>query len=135
MEERNFENEKSLSYQWQHGSEELYLQVGWYYANQGLAISLISIEEGNPSDFGNLTVNLPYYDCEVNEAYIDAFSSKDKLAFIRKHKLGKVLDETASSGMQVYSKVAFNLDQLAKYDPEGVRKYRELKCREGEENV
>jgi len=50
MEERNFENEKSLSYQWQHGSEELYLQVGWYYANQRLAISLISIEEGNPSE-------------------------------------------------------------------------------------
>ena len=43
------------------------------------------------------------------------------IRFIKAHKLGKVLDETAKSGYGTYQKVAFDLARLAEVDPEALQ--------------
>ena len=60
---------------------------------------------------------------EPNEAYITGDFTKDMIRFIKAHKLGKVLDETAKSGYGTYQKVAFDLARLAEFDPEGVAEH------------
>ena len=45
------------------------------------------------------------------------------LNFIKEYKLGKVLNETARSGYATYQKVAFDLERLAEFDPEGVAEH------------
>ena len=54
---------------------------------------------------------------------VDAFASKSKLDFIKKHKLGKVLPEMGYSGMESYYKVAFDLKRLEEFDKAGVERY------------
>ena len=117
---------RTLEYDWEHGQEELTIKVDSYLTGGGLYIGLYCEEEGEEEAFGDLTVNLPFEQAEVNEAYIADFGSKDKLKFIRKHKLGKVLPEFGYSGYCKYAKVAFDLERLAGLDPEGVERYRLL---------
>ena len=61
----------------------------------------------------------------INEAYIDHNFSKEKLRFIRQHKLGKILPDTASSGYCIFQRVAFDLKKLAELDPEGTKAFME----------
>lgn len=115
---------KTLRYDWELGHEELTIKVDSYLTGGGLYIALFCEEEGEEEVFGDLTVNLPFEPAEVNEAYIADFGSKDKLEFIRKHKLGKVLPEFGCSGYCKYAKVAFDLERLAELDPEGMERYK-----------
>lgn len=120
---------KTVGYDWEFGHEELEVQVASYHYGDGLYIGLLNAKDGEP--FGDLTVNIPFQPCGVNEAYIDDFSAKDKLSFIKKHKLGKVLPEKGHSGYCTYSKVAFDLERLAELDSKGVEKYKRLHGLEG----
>ena len=72
-----------------------------------------------------MTVNLPAYNLEDNEAFINGDISKDLLRFIRENKLGKVLPYTVKSGYGRYAAVAFDLEMLAEYDPSGVASFKE----------
>lgn len=119
-------DKKTLGYDWEYGHVELMLKVDSYAYGDGLYIGLMEMENGMEESFGDLTVNLIQMPAEVNEAYIDGFSSESKLKFIKEHKLGKVLPEKGYSGMGVYYKVAFDLDRLAEFDQEGVERYRNL---------
>lgn len=123
---------KTLGYDWEFGHEELALEVDAYTYGDRLYIGLLHQEEGKMEPFGDLTINLPYSEAEMNEAYIDDFSSKSKLAFIKKHKLGKVLPEVGCSGYGRYAKVAFDLERLAEIDPEGVERFKKLHGMEGQ---
>lgn len=125
-EEKRMDIKKKLGYDWEFGHEELMLEVGAYTYGDRLYIGLCHMEEGRKESFADLTINLPYSPAEPNEAYIDTFAEKSKLDFIRKHKLGNVLPETGHSGYARYRKVAFDLDQLARFDQKGVEKYRKL---------
>lgn len=82
---------KILHYEWELGKEEIVLEVNSYRYGDNLAIQMYNKEEGGLESFGDLTVQLPTYFLEPNEAFISDFDSKSKLAFIKKHKLGKVL--------------------------------------------
>lgn len=117
-------DKKILEYDWDLGHEKLKLEVGSYAYGNGLYIGMIGAKDGEP--FSDLTVNLPYSETEVNEAYIQDFEAKSNLAFIKKYKLGKVLPEMGYSGYCKYNKVAFDLDRLAELDPHGMKKYRDL---------
>lgn len=117
---------KTLGYDWEFGHEELFIEVSSYSMNGNLYVGMYHMEDGIPESFGTLTVNIPYSPVEVNEAYIEDFSSKSKLQFIKKHKLGKVLPEKGYSGYAEYAKVAFDLDRLAEFDKKGVEEYRRL---------
>ena len=86
------EEPKKLIYDWQYGREELFLQIDGYGEDDNLYIGLYHMEDGCPESFADLTVNLPFAPLNnINEAYIDHNFSKEKLHFIRQHKLGKIL--------------------------------------------
>ena len=120
------EEPKTLSYDWQYGREELFLQIDGYGNDDNLYIGLYHMEDGCPESFADLTVNLPFAPLSnINEAYIDHNFSKEKLRFIRQHKLGKILPDTASSGYCIFQKVAFDLKKLAELDSEGTKAFME----------
>ena len=117
---------KTLGFDWEFGHEELALEVASYANNGCLYIGLHNKTEEGFEQFGDLTVNLPMSSMippEPNEAYIDNFSSKEKLRFIKAHKLGDILPEVGFSGYCTYAKVAFDMERLRDLDPKGVEEY------------
>lgn len=115
----------TLSYDWEYGKEELALKVDSYNRGGGIYIGLFcKSEDGEWESFSDLTVNLPGYSLEPEEAFIEDLCSKENLAFIERHKLGKVLPETGHSGMCEYALVSFDLERLAEFDWEGIAEYR-----------
>lgn len=115
--------EQILDYDWEFGKENIRLEVGSYLYGNRLYIGMLSKESGGWESFADLTVNLTNAPAKANEAYIDHNSGEAKIQFIRKHKLGKVLDETAQSGFCTFKKVAFDMERLRELDPEGVEKF------------
>ena len=115
--------EQILDYDWEFGKEKIRLEVGSYLYGNRLYIGMLSKKSGGWESFADLTVNLTHAPAKANEAYIDHNSGKEKLQFIQKHKLGKVLDETAQSGFCTFKKVAFDMERLRELDPEGVEKF------------
>ena len=117
---------KTLGYDWECGHEDLIIRVLSYADRKRLYIGLYKEENGEWEDFGNLTVNLPHEDVKKNEAFIDHNFFESKLQFIKKYQRGEIFPETAVSGYCTFSKVAFDLDRLEEFDPDGVCAYREL---------
>lgn len=117
------EGKAILDYEWPYGQEEIQLEIATYASGKGLYIGMLAKDEdsGVWESFSDLTVNLPTEKIEPNEAFIEDFSSKEKIKFIRKHKLGKILPEKGHSGFCTYAKVAFNLKRLEEVDPEGMK--------------
>lgn len=113
-----------LTFEWEYGDEPVSLTVNSYRQGSRLYVGMISYAEGYPEPFADMTVNLPHLPVRENEAYINGDLGKSILAFIEKNKLGEVLPERGHSGYGEYAKVAFNLDRLQEFDPEGVEKYR-----------
>lgn len=103
--------------------EEIKLEIGTYYTGKGLYIGMLAKEDGVWESFSDLTVNLPFERSDVHEAFIQDFGSKEKLKFIQKHKLGKILPERGHSGFCTYAKVAFDLKRLEELDPEGMKRF------------
>lgn len=112
-----------LGYDWEMGHEEIKLEIGTYYAGKGLYIGMLAKEDGVWESFSDLTINLPFERSDVHEAFIQDFGSKEKLKFIQKHKLGKILSERGHSGFCTYAKVAFDLKRLEELDPEGMKRF------------
>lgn len=112
-----------LGYDWEMGHEEIKLEIGTYYTGKGLYIGMLAKEDGVWESFSDLTVNLPFERSDVHEAFIQDFGSKEKLKFIQKHKLGKILSERGHSGFCTYAKVAFDLKRLEELDPEGMKRF------------
>lgn len=129
---------KTLGYDWQYGHEELALQVASYANNGCLYIGLFNKTEEGFEPFDDLTVNLPVSSMippEPNEAYISVLTSRDKLAFIKKHQLGVILPEIGFSGYCSYAKVAFDMERLKEFDPKGVEEHlRQARERENPED-
>ncbi len=114
-----------LGYDWELGHEEIQLEIGTYDTGKGLYIGMLTKEDGIWESFGDLTVNLPFERSEANEAFIQGFCSREKLEFIKRHKLGKVLPEKGHSGYCTYDKVAFDLKRLEEFDPDGMKRFYE----------
>lgn len=119
------ENEpKKVHFKWQFGEETISLHISRYQYGDRLYIGMTSHSEDGPEPFADMTVNLPQYSLEPNEAFINGDISKDALAFIKEQKLGKILPYTAQSGYGRYAVVAFDLDKLKEFDPNGVAKFK-----------
>lgn len=116
---------KALEYRWEHGPTNLYMTVTTYACNDHLSITFESEEDGMLQPFGALTVNLPDEALNPNEAFIDHLFVKANLDLIERYQLGTILPEKACSGLCEFFKVAFDLDRLAVFDPDGVAEYRE----------
>ena len=101
------EEPKTLSYDWQYGREELFLRVDSYMSDDNLYIGLYHMEDGYPESFADLTVNLPFAPLGgINEAYIDHNFSKEKLRFIKQHKLGTIHRQYFNSAMMIPRSIA-----------------------------
>lgn len=113
----------TLEYDGNLGKEQVRLLVKAYYHEKRLYIGLIKGEDREPGLFDDLTINLPNENLKPGEAFISDFDCKHKLQFIRKNRLGKVLQEIGHSGFCDYRKVQFDLKRLEELDPEGTREY------------
>ena len=101
----NQESSDTLPFHWEFGKEEITLKVSSYAYGNGLAVLMYSQSEGELELFGDLTVNLPGgYGLEPQEAFVSGDFTKDKLAFIKKNRLGKVLPGQACSGFATYTR-------------------------------
>lgn len=116
---------KTLPFDWEFGQEEVALVVSSYADNGSLYVGLYCKEEDGFEPFGDLTVNLRENNLKgrSNAAFIDHDFSRDKLRFIKLHKLGTVLPEKGYSGFCEFSRVAFDLERLKEFDREGVERY------------
>ena len=114
---------KTGIFHWDYEDTEIALYVASYLFGEGLYIEMFSPCEEGWEPFGDLTVNLPGYYLEPDEAFICADFAEDKLNFITDYGLGEILQEKGHSGMEEYRLVQFNLEKLAEFDRVGVEKY------------
>lgn len=114
---------KTGIFRWDYEDTEITLYVESYHYGNGLYVEMFSRCEDGWEPFDDLTVNLPGYYLEPDEAYICADFSEDKLNFITDYGLGEILPEKGHSGMEEYRLVKFNLEKLAEFDRVGVEKY------------
>ena len=120
------EEPKKLVYDSGAQPEEVFLRVSGYLDRNRLYVGIYQTEYGYPELFSDLTVNLHHAPLNgVNEAYIDHNFSKEKLRFIKQHKLGTIQPDTASSGYCIFQRVTFDLKKLAELDPEGTKRFME----------
>lgn len=121
------ENEpKKVPFKWEFGDEIVSLHVNSYSYGGGLYIGMTNYGEDGPEPFADMTVNIPAYSLEPNEAIISGDISKDLLNFIKENKLGKKLPYTVKSGYGTYAVVAFDLDRLKEFDPKGIEEFKKL---------
>lgn len=120
-------SEKTLPFIWEYGQEDIILKVQSYFYGKGIAVLMYTRgEEGELEPFSELTVNLPHDTLKPGEGYIDGNFTKEKLQFMEQHKLGKLLPGKGYSGFVTYQKVAFDLEQLSKFDQKGVEEFKRL---------
>lgn len=122
---------KKVTFNWELGQEIVSLKVGRYAHEDRLYIGMISYGEDGPEPFADMTVNIPIYSLDHNEAFISGDISKDLLKFIRANKLGKVLPYTVQSGYGKYAAVSFDLERLKEFDPKGVAEFMKTHGIEG----
>lgn len=115
---------KSLPFHGRYGDYELAAAISRYTQNNRLAVSLFCKEDGCWTPYAALTVNLPGEPLRKNEAFIKDFDENTGLLdFVLKNKLGTLCPEKGYSGFCVYPKIAFDMEKLREFDPEGVEKY------------
>ena len=123
--------EKTLKFNAPFGEEEVKLVVANYANNNRLYIGLLSRDEDDPDffePFDDLTVNLTVADLKnPNEAFIDNNFSREKIQFIEKNKLGKVIPVTFQSGFCTFQAVAFDIERLREFAPEGVEEFLKMR--------
>ena len=102
--------------------ENLTLQVSQYRSNGRIAILAYTEEE----PYSDITINLPGFCLDANEGAIDSLAKSCGLekALIKKGIIKEVYG-TAKYNMGTYDIVAFDLEELRKYDPEGIKKLEE----------
>ena len=117
--------QKTLEYEGSLCKEELILKVDSYRCKNRLFIAMVKKKDQEEELYDILTVSLPGENIKINEAFISDFECKYKLSFIRKYKLGEVLQRVGHSGFCDYRLVRFDLEKLAEYDPQGTREFME----------
>ena len=116
--------EKKVPFKWEFGEEIISLHLGMYANNERLYIGMTTHNDDGAEPFADMTVNLPAFSLEPNEAFINGDISKDLLAFIKENKLGKVLPYTVKQGFGKYSVVAFDLEKLKEFDSKGIAEFK-----------
>ena len=126
------EGPKKVVFSRESGQETVSLEVGCYIYGKRLFIRMISHDEDGTEPFADMTVNIPEYPLAMNEAFINGDISEELLTFICTNGLGKKLPYTVQSGYRRYAAVAFDLDRLKEFDPEGVAKFMKLRGEQDE---
>lgn len=120
------ENEiKALPLKCEWGEEQVVVRVDSYIATRGLYIELLHKDGKSYEPFADMTVCIPEYSLEPNEAFINGDMSREYLQFIKEHSLGKILPYRVQSGFRQYTPVVFDLDKLQELDSEGVKRFKQ----------
>ncbi len=115
---------KSVPFHSPFGDFELTVTVCSYAQNGRLAVNLLCKEDEFWAPYAFLTVNLPKEPLKPNEAFIkDSAENVGLLDFVLKNQLGKLCPEVGRSGFCTYPKIAFDMEKLREFDPEGTEKY------------
>ena len=120
-------NIKTIPFKWAHGEEMVSLEVSRYNNNR-LYVGMMRYKSGYPELFADITVNIVEYPLEINEAFINGDISQDVINLIEENELGELLPYTVQSGYGKYNVVAFDLDKLAEFDPEGIAEFKGVHC-------
>lgn len=116
---------KKLPLKWELGEEQVIFQVESYAATGGIYVGLLCDNGEYYEPFADMTVCIPGYPLEPNEAFINGDMSRDLLNFIKENDLGKILPYQVRSGYGKYTPVAFDLEKLQELDPEGVKRFKQ----------
>ena len=120
------ENEiKALPLKCEWGEEQVVVRVDSYIATRGLYIELLHKDGKSYEPFADMTVCIPEYSLEPNEAFINGDMSREYLQLIKEHSLGKILPYRVQSGFRQYTPVVFDLDKLQELDSEGVKRFKQ----------
>jgi len=117
---------KSVPYHTPDGDYEITLTVCSYAVNGRLAVNLLyrDNEDGNWKPYCFPTVNLSNEPLRANEAFIKDFGENEGiLEFLLKNQLGTLCPEAGHSVFYAYPKIAFDMEKLREFDPEGTEKY------------
>lgn len=116
---------KTAPYHSPYGDYELTAAVRSYAVNKRLAVSLLCREDGYWEPYATLTVNLPEEPLRPNEAFVKCFAENQGLMeFVLENKLGKILPgQEGYSGFCAYPKIAFDMEKLREFDPQGTERY------------
>lgn len=115
---------KSIPFHGPFGEHELTVTVCSYAQNGRLAVNLLCKEGEFWEPYASLTVNLPKEPLQANEAFIKDFDENmGLLDFVLKNQLGTLCLERGHSGLCAYPKIAFDMEKLREFDPEGTEKY------------
>jgi len=115
---------KSAPFHSPYGDYELTVTVCSYAQNGRLAVNLLCKEGDFWEPYAFLTVNLPNEPLQTNEAFIkNSAENAGLLDFVLKNQLGKLCPEVGRSGFCTYPKIAFDMEKLREFDPEGTEKY------------
>lgn len=126
LRKRELEKEiKTLPFRGMFGTYDLTLSVDRYSQKGRLAVSLQCLVDGYLEPYAMLTVNLPNQPVKApNEAYIKTCDENEGLLeFVLKNRLGVQCPEIGHSGFCLYPKIAFDMDRLKEFDPEGTERY------------
>jgi hypothetical protein len=83
-----------------------------YTSGHGLAIAMITYEEGYPEPWQNLTVNLEIA-TDDNCAFVDTNNNGEEIIeWLISNGIGKPTGRTARSGFCIYPEVEFDMDKL-----------------------
>jgi hypothetical protein len=124
--ENDMEDEvKKLPLKWELGEEQVAFQVDSYAMTGGIYVGLLCDNGEYYEPFADMTVCIPGYSLEPNEAFINGDMSRDLLNFIKENDLGKILPYQVRSGYGKYTPVAFDLEKLQELDPEGVKRFKQ----------
>lgn len=108
----------------------LFIQVSQYRDNGRIAILTYKKEE----PYSDVTINLPGMCLDEDEGAINSLAKSCGLEkkLIKKGIIKEVYG-TAKYNMGMYDIVAFNMEELKKYDPGGVKKFEEVLQQDEEE--
>ena len=115
---------QTLPFHNRFGDHDLALVVETYANNGRLAVSLLSLDEGELMPYARLTVNLPGEAVNPNEAFIKDFDeNQGLLRFVLENHLGTPCPERGFSMHCSYPKIDFDMERLKELDREGTEQY------------
>ncbi len=117
---------KSVPYHTPDGDYEITVTVSSYAVNERLAVNLLykDDEDGIWKPYAFPTVNLPNEPLHENEAFIKDFDENAGiLEFFLENQFGTLCPTTGHSVFYTYPKIAFDMEKLREFDPEGTEKY------------
>lgn len=110
------------------GREKVTVTVNIYETGDNLYVGLLCLNEnGIPEEYyANLTVNLPEYELDPYEAFIDTNNFPLAELFLEDNQLACHTGTYGGSGYCIYPVYRFDRDKLMELCPESIKEYESI---------